>query len=707
MARLLACTVAALLAASAADHRPPAETRPAALRPGAPSILPGGRIIAPAGKHYATGFGSFSLAINPKGNIVAAGSAVISRDKEGWHTKKFTEITSLGLAFEDDNDLFASEGETGKVVLLDSRSGKLKQTYDLNQGDYRNSRAGDLAYDAAAKRLYILDTANSRLAIVDTAAKRIVSSVAAGPAPFALALAPGGKRVYVTSPGTVDVVDVSTAARPEVIKRIPAGPALGVFATADRVFVSNAYDDSVSIIDAVSLAVVAVIPMRLGGLEAYRGLLPIGLHYDAASKWLLVACAGINAVAVIDVDKRIVLGLIPTAWFPTRVATKDGTLWVNCAKGYGTGPTASRADLRAGASVDDHRQGALLTLALPDASDLPPYTGTVFSANGLAPRSSPTAALPAAVKHVVVIVKENRSYDEVLGDIESASNGPVAGLPILARFGRFGVVNNRRGEFQQRLGLRNISVTPNHHALAKRFAFSDNFYADSENDTDGHRWLAGAYPGALADAGLADLQPEAALLWRHLDRHRVSYRKFGEFDMSVPDQTRADRFIKEMDETYAKPGQTPPRLIFIRLPNDHMADARPDDGYPFPASFVADNDYALGRIVEYLSQSPWWPKMAIFVTEDDARGGLDHIDSHRTILLAIGPYAKRDYVSHVNTSFPGLIKTALRLLGLPPLNLFDATAADLADCFQATADLEPYQAQPVPAEVFEIRRPIK
>jgi YVTN family beta-propeller protein len=675
------------------------------MRFGGTSILPGGRAIAPVGKAYKTGAGSFALAVNSKGTtVVTANRAVltaVTRDKEGWHPNQFEgeeagrRVVSAGVAFEDDNDVFVSEGETGRVLLVDSRSGKVKQTYNL-------SHSGDLAYDAASKRLFVLDPAKAQLAIIDTGSKRILSHAPVERLPLAIALAPAGKRVYVAGNGTnvVSVVDVSSPANPEVIKVIPTGKSpAGIFATADRVFVSNSLSDSVSIIDTSSNTVVGEIALRFKGLEHYRGLLPIGLHYDADSKWLLVACAGINAIAVIDVEKRAVLGLIPTAWFPTRVAVKGGTVWVTCAKGYGTGPTGSRNELGHRAP---ERAGALLSFALPDASELAKHSGTVFGANGFSPRPAAAAPLPDAIEHVVVIVKENRTYDEVLGDIETASNGPVAGLPILARLGKFGVVNNRQGEFQTRLGLRGISVTPNHHALAQRFAFSDNFYVDSEGDADGHRWIAGAYPNAVSlvkehERGPVPPEelPEAGLLWDHLDRHGVSHRRFGSFDMNVSDQARATEIIKELD------GKPLPRLTYIHLPNDHMAAPRPDDGYPFPASFVADNDYALGRIIEYFSNSPWWPKMAIFVTEDDTMGGIDHVDSHRTVLLAISPYVKRNYVSHVNASFPGLMKTALRLLKLPPLNLFDATAADLADCFQPAADLEPYKVQPVPPEVYE------
>jgi hypothetical protein len=227
-------------------------------------------------------------------------------------------------------------------------------------------------------------------------------------------------------------------------------------------------------------------------------------------------------------------------------------------------------------------------------------------------------------------------------------------------------------------------------------------------------------------------QLEAGAIWHHLERHGISFRNYGEgfelagvveeaaekptgaryltnvpmpdplfrntapaypqFNMNIPDQYRASALIDEMEKLYSRPGAAPPRFIYVHLPNDHMAKPRPNDGYPFSASYVADNDYALGRIMAYLTRTPWWKQMAVFITEDDAQGGVDHVDSHRTVLMVASPYAKRNYVSHVNASFPALLKTVFRLLGVPPLNLYDATAADLADCFTTAADLSPYTA---------------
>lgn len=850
------------LALHAADYRPPAGTRPAVRRPGAASILPGGRAITPMGKQYYTGPGPFGLAINPKGTTIVSADGgpnrysltVIQKDRNAWRVRhhiapktKEEELEGeenwrsvfMGLAFADDDEIFASEGESGRVRVVDTRSGGVKRVFELNQGGFQDSYTGDLAYDRQTRRLYVLDQANFRLVIIDTRSRKILSSIRVGRLPFSLALSPGGKRAYVanigmfeykpipgadpkraretglpfpafgfpsteatagarrqTPSGEVDVpplgdpnapesnslaiVNVENPAAPKVEAFLPTGLPFpeshggsspsGVTATAERIYVSNGHNDSISVFNATTRKLEKEVLLRMPGLEPYRGILPVGSFHEETNDWLLVACAGINAVAVIDNKTLEVIGYLPTAWFPTRVATYEGTAYVACAKGSGTGPNASRRGPEPGSFHGERRRGSISSFPLPARADLPKASAQVLFNNGFLPQKQPAAALPKEIKHVVIIVKENRTFDEVFGDIEKASNAPVTALPVLARFGRFGVISSSPGELQQRLAIRGVSVTPNHHALAERFAFSDNFYADSEVSVDGHHWLVGAYPNAWTESTLmaayggqkrfrmptsapgrllftgsnSSVHPEEQLedgaLWHHLDRNKVTFRNFGEgfelagadegqglkptgaryltnvpmpdplyrntsrnypnYNMNIPDQFRADQFIREVDDLYAKTNQDLPRLLYIHLPNDHMAKARPEDGYPFPASYVADNDYALGRIVEYLSHSRWWPNMAILVTEDDAQGGVDHIDSHRTVLLAISPYAQRNYVSKVNSSFPGLLKTAFRLLGIPPLNLFDATAADLADCFTTTPDLTPYKARPVPADVF-------
>jgi len=590
---------------------------------------------------------------------------------------------------------------------------------------------------------------------------------------------PGLGDPNVPESNSLCVFDVSNSARPKVVKFIRTGEPFGahvlggsspsgVAASARAIYVSNANQDSVTIIDAETLAIRATVPLRIPELEHLRGVLPIGLTFEEASGWLLIAEAGINAIGVIDSKSDQLLGHLPAAWFPTATAIHEGTLYIVNAKGHGTGPNGSKAGPLPESFQADFRQGALSVLPLPAADELRRLTSRVMANNGFAPQKTPPRELPKEIEHVVVIVKENRTFDEVFGDVDEASNGPVTGAPELARFGRRGWVSQDRAALLGRLGRRMISVTPNHHLMARRWASSDNFYADSEVSVDGHHWIVGSYPNAWVEStrmagGQKDFrlnpdapgrlqfpqsnssvhpedQLEAGALWHHLERHNIRFRNFGEgfelsgvdegeglkptgaryltnvpmpeplyqntsrdypgFNMNIPDQFRAQAFIDEIDTLYAKTGRPLPQFVFIHLPNDHMAKARPVDGYPFQASYVADNDYALGRIIEYLSNSPWWKKMAVFVTEDDAQGGVDHVDSHRTVFLLASPYAKRDYVSHVNASFPAILKTVFRLLDMSPLNLFDATAADLSDLFTSEPDFAPYKVQPVDADIF-------
>ena len=739
----------------------------------------------------------------------------------------------MGLAYVNDHAVWASEGNSGKVSLFDWSAAR-RRAIDLNQGDYEDSYTGDLALDPDRNLLYVVDQANFRIAVVDLKTRAVIASVHVGRLPFALALSPDRQRLYVTNVGMFEYkmipgadaeqpratgltfpafgfpsadavrgatrqtekgpvnvpglgdpnvresnslceVDVSDPAAPKVTAFVrtgtPFGPASaggstpsGVVVTADRVFVSNSGDDSITVIDRQTNQVTAQIPIRIPGLETLRGVLPIGMAYHEKSGWLLVAEAGINAVAVIDTHDNRVLGHLPAGWFPARVALDGDTVFVTNAKGNGTGPNG-HTTAEGVVYMSRPREGSISIYPLPAAEELPHYTAFVMEANGFTPRPAPPP-LPAGIRHVVLIVKENRTYDEVMGDENESSVGPPMGAPLLARFGSRGYVDGRKVRFS----LKDVTVTPNHHAIAEKWAFSDNFYADSDVSVDGHHWLVGAYPNVWTETSLmaaysdqkkdfragtaagrlefagsdSSVHPEdqeqGGTIWHHFARHGVSFLNFGEgfelagvdeekgleptgarfltnvpmpeplyshtdraypgFNMNIPDQYRATQFMREIDEKFVKTGADLPRFLFIHLPNDHMADARPEDGYPYQESFVVDNDYALGRIVEYLSHTRWWPGMAIFITEDDPQGGVDHIDSHRTVLLCAGPWFKKGYVSHVNTSFPGLLKTIFGLLKLPPLNLFDASAAELSDCFAAKPDIAPYRLLDVDRRIF-------
>jgi hypothetical protein len=312
---------------------------------------------------------------------------------------------------------------------------------------------------------------------------------------------------------------------------------------------------------------------------------------------------------------------------------------------------------------------------LPNAAELPAQTEIAMRAAGFEVRPSPSRPLPGAIRHVVLVVKGTRSYDEILGDIPRVSSGPVMGEPSIARFGSDGYA----GGLGKRLSLHHINLTPNHHSLAARWSFSDNFYTESGDSSEGLQFFAP---------------------WKHLLRNGVSFASFGDnFDPDVSDVVRVGRVIQEIGERYER-GREFPQFVLIRLPNDRLAVPRPEAGFLYSESYVADNDSALGRLVEYLSGTRWWGSMAVFVTEASTDSSIDHIDPHRTVFLCLGPWARRSFVSHTNASPPGLLKTIFRLLGVPPLTLHDAVAADLSDCFAPTADPSPYHALPEDPRLF-------
>ncbi len=494
-----------------------------------------------------------------------------------------------------------------------------------------------------------------------------------------------------------------------------------------------------------------------------------GMDIHRASGWLLVAEAGINAVAVIDTATERVLGHIPAAWYPAAVRVHGDDVYVSNVLGHGTGATANRMIAireRLGRGLD----GVVTVFPLPALRDLQHLTRRVMELNGFIPlKRAPEARHPSEIEHVILIVKRGRTYDEVLGDIGTVGVHEADGAPMLARFGRFGSARAAGSGFSVRFGLRNVNVTPNHHAIALRWTFSDNFYSDAATSVDAHHWLAGTPPNPwtlsslLAAAGGAkdfrlseavgrrsfagnrtsvhpEAIPERGTLWHHLERHGISFRGYGEgFDLAgaqvraamaptglrlltnvpmprplyensdreypaanttIPDQHRADAFIRDIRKRYLEPGEKLPQFLYLQLPNDAMGDARPADGYRFAASYVADNDYALGRIVEFLSATPYWNKMVIFVTEDATQDASDHVNASRVPFLAASPWVRRGYVSHRNVSFPGLQKTIYRLLGIPPLHLLDAAATDLGDIFASEADETPYEVQEIPEELF-------
>jgi YVTN family beta-propeller protein len=580
--------------------------------------------------------------------------------------------------------------------------------------------------------------------------------------------------------------DVSDPTKPVVTAKLRLGSAIGpnkhdaiggaspsgVIADAENVYVTLSHEDSVAVISQdgkTLLRQIALTPFtdpafRDGGGHPLRGVMPAGIAQDA--KRLYVAEAGINSLAVIEKSSLRVLGHIGVGWYPTAVAVSPNQeqIYVVNSKGKGTGPNLVKAVAN---DTDQHSKrkyiaeiafGSLSTIPKRTVeSDLAPSTAEVIRGNQAALVSRDK--LPQ-LKHVFLIIRENRTFDEVFGDLPG-----VDGDASLARYGM-------RGWTEEGKIIKDLRVTPNAHVLARRFATSDRFFVDSDVSVDGHRWAVGiattawlneawtsgysgrrqanafsSSPGRRAmgggsDAPMPEDEPEYGSLWEHIANAGLSIRNYGEglevegaeeregtepeghrlvlnspvpkpifestdrryptFNLGIPDQFRYEEFSKDMDRLLAK--QKVASLTVIRLPNDHTADPRPNDGYPYRASFVADNDLALGKIMEKLSHSAIWKDSAVFVIEDDAQDGVDHVDAHRSVVLVMSPYVQRGFVSHRHCSMPSVQKTIYELLGIGPLSLEDALAADMSDVFTSTPDLSPFNAEPADARIFDPAR---
>ena len=535
----------------------------------------------------------------------------------------------------------------------------------------------------------------------------------------------------------------------------------GVAASDDAVYVALSHQDSIAKVSPDGTHLLGETPLSPFALRdaqhrPLRGVMPSALTLGPDQ--LYVAESGINAVAVLNLQTMQIVEHIPVGWNPSALALSPDrrTLYIVNAKGKGTGPNGGSAhDEKQPSYIGALEYGSLLTVDLATLPAPASLTATVVAANQAALAGQPV--LPR-LKHCFLIIRENRTYDEVLGDVTGGN-----GDPALARYGTRGWAEEGG---PQATGL---NVTPNLHALLHQFAMSDNFFVDSDVSADGHRWVVGInptpffntawtsgyggrrkasptapQPGRRAlfggdDAPMPEDEPQFGSLWEHVANSGRGILNYGEglevegadeadglapegqrlqlnapvprpvfestdrhyptFNLGIPDQFRAREFEQDLRRRIAR--GTLPGLIVIRLPNDHTADPRPADGYPYRASYVADNDLALGKIIAFLSHTPIWKDSAVFVTEDDAQGGVDHVDAHRSILAVLSPWVKPGAIAHTHSSMGSITRTINQLLGLGPLNLEDALAGDLLGVFDATPHLAPFTLQPSDPRVFD------
>lgn len=575
--------------------------------------------------------------------------------------------------------------------------------------------------------------------------------------PYDVVIGPDGRLLYVSDWAGRRVLAVDPGDL-RVVARIPVGehPNQLALHSDGRLFVACASDNSVSVIDTKRGTVTERISTALFP-SAPEGSTPDALCISPDGKTLYVANADNNCVAVIDIEARNrsqVKGFIPTGWYPTSVAvTPDGKrLLVGVGKGLQSRANPVSEAVKAKAETKNQADpavrrtlpypyigttisGAISVIPVPDEAGLKQYTDQTYrncpysdDLLTVAPSAEKTAIPnkvgdPSPIRHVIYIIKENRTYDQVFGDLAAGPNPKGNGDPSLCMFPR--------------------KVTPNHHKLAEEFVLLDNLYCNGQVSRDGHPWSTMAYHTdyiardwhltyssrkGVDDDDEGDLQnAPSGFIWDACKRAGLTYRSYGEygkrvsdvdgrdrFEGRVPglvghfapefgmpvapgkrvrDTDRVDQFLKEFRE-YEKNGQLP-RFIVMSLGEDHTSGTSP--GAFTPQACVASNDLALGRLVEAVSKSRYWPETAIFVIEDDAQNGPDHVDAHRTVGLVVSPYTKRKAVDSTQYSTVSMIRTMELLLGLPPLSQYDAAARPMFASFTDKADLTAYDH--VPAEI--------
>jgi DNA-binding beta-propeller fold protein YncE len=540
-------------------------------------------------------------------------------------------------------------------------------------------------------------------------------------------------------------------------------------------YVSNATNDNISIIDYKNHTIIGEIPIKMNAdLDHYRGYLPFGMAISKDEKSLYVALLGFNALAVIDLEQKKCVGFIPSGWGTSKVKLSEDQkeLYVVSCRGYGAGPNGGKGFVipKQGTYIGDIQLGTFQKIKVPTTNELSQYTkqsvDNTFKV--VSKVDNPKNPLPivqgirkSPIKYVVYITKENRTFDEVLGQLKTSK-----GDSSLSRFGnnvKFALNTNQ---------IARVNITPNHTKIAQEFSYSDNFYCDGDASIHGHHWMMGVIPnewvetnssvdktakifskasGRRFPATSGSIDPEDYAerggIWEALERKKIPFYNFGEanetahnreewndtatggahavmvpmqkalwkntshnyagFNCNIPDQFRMNQFESEFKKLWLNKHKEIPKLITMQVPNDHTADPRAKEGYPYPSSYVADNDLAIGRILHFLSRTPYWKNMLVIITEDDAQGGVDHMDAHRSILMMAGPYVKRNYTSNTHANFGSILKVIYNVLDIPYVNQYDATASLLDDFFTEKPNFTPYNLVFPSKEIFNTTEAMK
>ncbi len=712
-----------------------------------PVKLPNGWSISAAGRSFPLGDLPLNIAISKTQRYLAVtnnGQSVQSIQLINPKTETVLHTVTIpkswyGLKFSaDEKFLYASGGNDNWILkyAIAKDTLVLKDSFKLGDKWPNKISPSGIEIDDMKQLMYVVTKENNSLYVINLKTKKVAQQVSLGSEAYTCILSPDKKDLYISLWGRDKIMVWNIATQRK--KEWPVGDNPNeICLTKDGryLFVSNANDNSVSVIDTREGKTIETLNAALYP-DAPSGSTSNAVALSADQKTLYIANADNNCLAVFDVEKPGFShseGFIPVGWYPTNIKVIGRKIFVSNGKGFssmanpnGPGPYRPRQNVNYQKGDPDRPnevqyigglfQGTMSVIDQPDEKTLAAWSKAVYENTPYTKEKEtvsigePGNPIPmkigdsSPIKYVFYIVKENRTYDQVLSDVKGG-NGDTS----LLLFGEH--------------------VTPNQHALVNEFVLLDNFYVDAEVSADGHNWSMGAYandylektwPTSYGDRGgsydgegkRAIANDKNGFIWGACKLAGVSYRTYGEFadegkatipevenhfcpyytgwDMKTRDTTRFSQWKREFDSLLAM--NAVPHFNSLRMGNDHTEGLRPGSLSPF--ANVADNDLAVGLFVEYLSKSPIWKETVVFMLEDDAQNGPDHVDAHRTTAYVAGGFVKRKYVDHEMYSTTSMLRTIELILGVPPMSQYDAAATPMWKCFSKTADLTPFKARP-------------
>jgi YVTN family beta-propeller protein len=716
--------------------------------------LPNGWSLTPAGTSIPLGDLPLNMAVSPSKKLIAVtnnGQSVQSIQLIDAVNGKVLDAVVIrkswyGLKFSaDGKSLYVSAGNDNQVLQYAVKNNKLALEDSIILGKRwpeKISPAG-IEIDDGKNILYVITKENNQLYLINLNTKTITDSLPLIGEGYACKLSPDKSKLYISCWGC-DLVKVFDTRQKYFDASIPVGDnpnELLLTNNGKYLYVANGNDNSVSVVDTKAGKVIETLNAALYP-GSPQGSTTNGLALSSDEKSLYIANADNNCLAVFDVSKpgfSKSKGFIPTGWYPTNVKVIGKKIYVTNGKGfssqsnpYGPNPMRKREEViyQGGDKtkpIDVQYIGGLFkgTMSIinePTATQLGIYSQAVYhntpykKENMLMSKGGRNNPIPmkvgdaSPINHVFYIIKENRTYDQVLGDVKEGN-----GDESLVLFGE--------------------KITPNQHKLVKEFVLLDNFYCDGEVSADGHEWSMGAYAtdylektwptsyggrgGNYDGEGMRTVANNKMYIWDQCKKKNISYRTYGEFtdgkkasiaildnhfsptytgwDMATMDTTRFFQWKKEFDSLLAI--NAVPQFNTMRFGNDHTEGLR--KGKPTPYAHVADNDLAVGMFIEYLSHSSIWKESAVFIIEDDAQNGSDHVDAHRTTAYVAGGFVKRGFVDHTAYSTSSMLRTMELILGLQPMSQYDAAAEPMWRCFDSIAHLTPFTSLPANVDLTE------